>query len=549
MALIEFENDDKYFIKFFLLDATLNLNRWGVTEKALRTHLNSFIDKPFILTPDFGHPTAANGDDLLRQQEQYRVGNIIQVGIENRSGKAWGLAEITDENAKEILRRGDVSFVSPSIVFDNINEEYTDGKSIITEFTAAHVAGVKEPAYGIDKAEIKGKCAGGSKTCLSQLSRVQASRSKCGRFTTIKVGKKEIIIAANDCVEKCIKKKSESGKDIDEQALAICYSECGESNKIEQENSEPTETEMANISDESLDNITKIDLLKAEDYDENKHERDPDGKFTSSPKSKDDKQQTPVTEKETRNFYENYEKDHGEPPYPEQIAKEFGIPENEARNISKELYDESGYQMPTPEEYDEFIKEQKEMDSKNSSHKAKKISIDKDMKRKLYATEEKKDSDEKDKEEAENEEKEESKSKRADDEEKEYEREMSKADDEEKEDAEDDDEDDKKDASLRGQVRSLKSELKALKAKVKSAEIDPLIESILDAKSRLGKIDERVEYAKLSKLDISTLHDLAENYKGIVEAKVSPRFTVRQASVDSSLSGDSIFKKISEGYD
>lgn len=471
MALIEFENDDKYFIKFFLLDATLNLNRWGVTGKALRTHLNSFIGKPFVLTPDFGHPTAASGDDLLVQQEKYRVGNIIQVGIEQRSGKAWGLAEITNKKAKEILKRGDVNFVSPSIVFDNINEEYQDGNSIITSFTAAHVAGVKEPAYGVDKAEIKGKCAGGSQTCLSQLSRVQASRSTCGRFTTIKAGKKEFIIAANECVERCIKKKVESGTELDEQALAICYSECGESNTIEKENS-PDISENANISQESLDNITEEKLLK---------------------------------------------------------KKQIGVTEDEYK--------------------------------KDTSHKPKKIKESQDMTRRNLFAEEK---DEKDEAEDENKldltdrqeeylkdkESKKSRAKRAEDEEKKHKEEMSKAndEDEEKEDA-DEDEDDKKDASLRSQVRSLKSELKALKAKVKSAEVDPLIDQILDAKSQLGKIDEQVEYAKLAKLDISTLHDLAENYKGIVSAKSQPRFTVRQASVDSSVKGDSIFKKISEGYD
>ena len=449
MALIEFENDDKYFIKFFLLDATLNLNRWGVTGKALRTHLNSFIGKPFVLTPDFGHPTAASGDDLLVQQEKYRVGNIIQVGIEQRSGKAWGLAEITNKKAKEILKRGDVNFVSPSIVFDNINEEYQDGNSIITSFTAAHVAGVKEPAYGVDKAEIKGKCAGGSQTCLSQLSRVQASRSKCGRFTTIKVGKKEIIIAANDCVEKCVKKKAEAGKEIDEQALAICYSECGESNKIEQENTSPS-TEQANISADEYKEDTSVIPNKITQGNDMK-----------------------------RNLYAEDEKD-----------KEESEDENKLDLTDKQ---------------EEYLKDK---ESKKSR-----------------------------------------KSKRAeDDEEKEHEREMSKAEDEdEEEDAEDKEE--KKDASLRRQVRSLKTELKALKAKVKSAEVDPLIDQILEAKSQLGKIDERAEYVKLARLDINTLHDLADNYKGIVEAKVSPRFTVRQASVDHSLKGDSIFKKISEGYD
>ena len=449
MALIEFENDDKYFIKFFLLDATLNLNRWGVTGKALRTHLNSFIGKPFVLTPDFGHPTAASGDDLLVQQEKYRVGNIIQVGIEQRSGKAWGLAEITNKKAAEILKRGDVNFVSPSIVFDNINEEYQDGNSIITSFTAAHVAGVKEPAYGVDKAEIKGKCAGGSQTCLSQLSRVQASRSKCGRFTTIKVGKKEIIIAANDCVEKCVKKKAEAGKEIDEQALAICYSECGESNKIEQENTSPS-TEQANISADEYKEDTSVIPNKITQGNDMK-----------------------------RNLYAEDDKD-----------KEESEDENKLDLTDKQ---------------EEYLKDK---ESKKSR-----------------------------------------KSKRAeDDEEKEYEREMSKAEDEdEEEDAEDKEE--KKDASLRRQVRSLKTELKALKAKVKSAEVDPLIDQILEAKSQLGKIDERAEYVKLARLDINTLHDLADNYKGIVEAKVSPRFTVRQASVDHSLKGDSIFKKISEGYD
>ena len=39
-GLIRFEDQDKFFIKFFLLDATLNLNKWGVTEKSLRDGLD-----------------------------------------------------------------------------------------------------------------------------------------------------------------------------------------------------------------------------------------------------------------------------------------------------------------------------------------------------------------------------------------------------------------------------------------------------------------------------------------------------------------------------
>jgi len=227
-GLIEFENEDKYFIKFFLLDATLNLNRWGVTERSLKAGLDTAIGKPFVLTPDFDHPSARDGDDLLVQQEKYRVGNIIMVGVEERSGKAWGLAEITDERAKDILKNGEVNFVSPSIVFNEADEIDVNGNSVIDSFEFAHVAGVAEPAYTVQKAQIKGKCAGDKETCIPQLQNVQASRTPCGKYTVVETADIRIIGNASKCVEDCVAQKNESGKELDEQALAICYSECDE---------------------------------------------------------------------------------------------------------------------------------------------------------------------------------------------------------------------------------------------------------------------------------------------------------------------------------
>ena len=53
------------------------------------------------------------------------------VGEEERSGKAWGLAEITDERAKDILKNGEVNFVSPSIVFNEADEIDVNGNSVI----------------------------------------------------------------------------------------------------------------------------------------------------------------------------------------------------------------------------------------------------------------------------------------------------------------------------------------------------------------------------------------------------------------------------------
>ncbi len=246
--------EDRHFVKFFLLDGKANLNDWGVTEQALKNNIASFIDKPFILRADFGHPDAFTGDHLLMVQEHDRVGNIFSVGIEEDTGKAWGMAEITSKWAQDILKRGEVTFVSPSIVFSEFDLEFENGIERATKFEGAHVAAVKEPAYGMQKAQIKGQCSGSPETCTSQLLKVQAnvgpkfSRSKCGKTLKIVTGSKVYVLKATKCMEDCLSKKKDSGKEIDDQAIAICLKECGESKD-------------ANIDPTSLKNITKVDLL------------------------------------------------------------------------------------------------------------------------------------------------------------------------------------------------------------------------------------------------------------------------------------------------
>jgi len=103
---------------------------------------------------------------------------------------------------------------------------------------------------------------------------------------------------------------------------------------------------------------------------------------------------------------------------------------------------------------------------------------------------------------------------------------------------------DKEEGSLKAQVKTLKAEIKTLKAKFRKAEVEPIIDSILEAKSKIGSINVEAEYAKLSKLDTATLTELADSYKGIVEAKASPRYSVKYASTDSSVKGDEILRRI-----
>ena len=225
------EEGNRFFIKTFLVDSSINANKWAVVEQALKENISSFIGKPIVLTPNFDHPQAKDGDALLEEQEKFRIGTILQIGIEELSGKGWALAEITDQRAIEIISQQGINFVSPSIVFGEDDLIIQDGVEVVTKFEGAHIALVKDPAYGIQKAQIKGQCRGSPLTCLSQLQKVQASveKSPCGNYLIVKQGSTERILQASKCVEDCLRKKADSGITIDDQAIAICFSECGES--------------------------------------------------------------------------------------------------------------------------------------------------------------------------------------------------------------------------------------------------------------------------------------------------------------------------------
>ena len=446
MALIKFENEDKLFIKFFLLDASVNLNTWGVTRQAMLKGLKSFIGKPFVLTPDYGHPNASNGDDLLVQQEKYRVGDIIEVGVESRSGKAWGLAEITDSNAKDILKNGDVNFVSPSIVFnDDANVADRDGNSIITEFEGAHVAGVAEPAYGIDKAEIKGKCIGSKESCDLTLQKVEAKISECGNYLRVKRTKK-------------VRNKKEA-QDIDIT--------------MPRKRKDPVKTNT---------NKGKTQKELDEDYEVQMQSFEKDS----------------VTEEEYKKYTSNKDK---------KSKKNNNMTKKSEEEKKDEEAESEDDEVKRGESLDDQYKDKEETDIMKSEE-------DKDEK---DATDEK------------------------EDEEAEDEKDEKEADDTDKLDLTDKQKKFLKDSKLAKEVKVLRAELKTLRSKIRKADIDPIIQDILDAKKLVGKVDARAEYRKLSRLDINTLRELQAHYDTIKEAKTQPRYVVKNASLNSSdKSGDDL---------
>jgi len=96
-----------------------------------------------------------------------------------------------------------------------------------------------------------------------------------------------------------------------------------------------------------------------------------------------------------------------------------------------------------------------------------------------------------------------------------------------------------RDSRLAKQVAILKAEVKSLKAHIRTAKLEPIINSILEAKSKLGKINADAEYAKLMRLDSETLRNLKADYDQVVDSQNQPRYQVKYASVNNT-SGDSI---------
>lgn len=299
-GLESYTENQRFFIKFFLLDASLNKNGWMVSWQAIQNRINDFVGKPFIILPNFSHPQPRNPDDMFQAQKPYTKGNIYKVGLDSQAKKAWAIAEITDKEAILQIKNGQIKYVSPSMLAWDYDVQYMGNTKMIMDFEAAHVAGVDNPAYGIISAQIKGQCScasGDCEYCERHLAAVQAAvtseditnitqevllqriSEKKGRIkTTFKLlqdlvskygaepednvieeeitGKRSnleyMIIdlmrlekakrgevqanvqklhADSKCVSDCLQSKSDAGIEIDDQAIAICYSECYDSNQ------------------------------------------------------------------------------------------------------------------------------------------------------------------------------------------------------------------------------------------------------------------------------------------------------------------------------
>lgn len=177
--ITQFTNErGKFFVKAFLIDASVNLNQWAVTEESIPRNINTFMGRPLVLTKDFDHP--GTDQDTLKHwerfQEDFRVGNIIHIEPKHNSATGstayYAVIEITDPALKDSLQNNNVPhYVSPAIA-QPVQTANVPAEAI-SEWTGIHLALVDSPAYGVRKATITDMCGGDRKGCLLQLMKAK----------------------------------------------------------------------------------------------------------------------------------------------------------------------------------------------------------------------------------------------------------------------------------------------------------------------------------------------------------------------------------------
>jgi hypothetical protein len=191
--ITKFTNErGKLFVKAFLIDSSVNLNQWAVTEESIPKNINTFIGKPLVLTKEFDHP-GTDQDTLkhwLKFQEDFRVGTIINITPKHNSDTGstayYAVIEVTDKALKDSLQNNDVPhYVSPAIAQPVQTAANLSPAEAISEWTGIHLAIVDEPAYGVKKAAITETCGGDREGCLLQLMKAQLDCNFC-RYEALK---------------------------------------------------------------------------------------------------------------------------------------------------------------------------------------------------------------------------------------------------------------------------------------------------------------------------------------------------------------------------
>jgi len=249
--LKKFQGKEGFFIKKFLISDKFNANRWRVTWDGILQDVKGFVGKPIVLTPDKDHPP-------VQIQDDFKVGEILQVEIDEMFHKVYQYSEITDPIAQQMILDEEIEFGSPTVVVYSPETreevELGDGRieTTLHRFVPAQDALVGNPAYGKEVDNIPAVCTGDGPGCAMKLLSVSAAINddNTNQLTIVPFVKKTIksryssqdlativgkITNAQDadldsCVERKIKILATENPDWShDQVIAVAFSYCEES--------------------------------------------------------------------------------------------------------------------------------------------------------------------------------------------------------------------------------------------------------------------------------------------------------------------------------
>ena len=167
------EGQQGKFAKYWLLNAKqTNGNGWGIAAHTAKQNMSKFIGRPLVVTSakwhgasvygdEFDHPYIPTNDlnQIFAHQEQFRVGNIVDIGEKN--GDFYATIEMLPKFANMTLP----PFCSPAIY--QLDAKEAEGN--ISKWEALHLAALDQnPAYGARIALLKGTCVGTANSCAVQ---------------------------------------------------------------------------------------------------------------------------------------------------------------------------------------------------------------------------------------------------------------------------------------------------------------------------------------------------------------------------------------------
>jgi len=120
------------FVKVFLIDNTMNRERWGVTSEATKKALASLTRLSLLGPPEIAHGAGS-----------YKVGDYRS---HESNGVAYALFEIIDDEAWEKIQSREWRHVSPKITAHEI-WFLPGGRDLITDYTFDHLAFCNFPSY------------------------------------------------------------------------------------------------------------------------------------------------------------------------------------------------------------------------------------------------------------------------------------------------------------------------------------------------------------------------------------------------------------------